>query len=121
MTIKEEIQIEEYKRTFAEAYKQGFIDAMSVCKTEPTISKMEQVEITADDFNEDDESCEKCRWFNPMKNLGCNLDDDECYYSPKDEPQTEMTTEQVVNELLSIKKILDDGKMPTDCAWGKDS
>ena len=30
----------------------------------------------------------------------------------KDEPQTEMTTEQVVNELLSIKKILDDGKMP---------
>ncbi len=35
MTIKEEIQIEEYKRTFAEAYKQGFIDAMSVCKTEP--------------------------------------------------------------------------------------
>ena len=29
MTIKEEIQIEEYKRTFAEAYKQGFIDAMS--------------------------------------------------------------------------------------------
>ena len=44
MTIKEEIQIEEYKRTFAEAYKQGFIDAMSVCKTEPTISKMEQVD-----------------------------------------------------------------------------
>lgn len=35
MTIKEEIQIEEYKRAFAEAYKQGFIDAMSVCKTEP--------------------------------------------------------------------------------------
>ena len=35
MTIKEEIEIEEYKRTFAEAYKQGFIDAMSVCKTEP--------------------------------------------------------------------------------------
>lgn len=32
MTIKEEIQIEEYKRTFAEAYKQGFIDAMSVMK-----------------------------------------------------------------------------------------
>ena len=30
----------------------------------------------------------------------------------KDEPQTEMTTEQVVTELLSIKKILDDGKMP---------
>lgn len=30
----------------------------------------------------------------------------------KDEPQTEMTTEQIVNELLSIKKILDDGKMP---------
>lgn len=30
MTIKEEIQIEEYKRTFAEAYKQGFIDAMSM-------------------------------------------------------------------------------------------
>ena len=30
----------------------------------------------------------------------------------KDEPQTEMTTEQVVNELLSIKKIIDDGKMP---------
>ena len=29
-----------------------------------------------------------------------------------DEPQTEMTTEQIVNELLSIKKILDDGKMP---------
>ena len=53
MTIKEEIQIEEYKRTFAEAYKQGFIDAMSVCKTEPTTedcstvptcSKMEQVD-----------------------------------------------------------------------------
>jgi SAM-dependent methyltransferase len=58
-------------------------------KTEPTISKMEQVEITADDFNEDDESCENCRWFNPMKSLGCNLDEDECYYSPKDEPQTE--------------------------------
>ena len=35
MTIKEEVQIEEYKRAFAEAYKQGFIDAMSVCKTEP--------------------------------------------------------------------------------------
>lgn len=35
MTIKEEIQIEEYKRTFAEAYKQGFIDAMNVYKTEP--------------------------------------------------------------------------------------
>ena len=35
MTIKEEIQIEEYKRTFAEAYKQGFIDAMSVYDTEP--------------------------------------------------------------------------------------
>lgn len=35
MTIKEEIQIEEYKRTFAEAYKQGFIDAMSVYNTEP--------------------------------------------------------------------------------------
>lgn len=35
MTIKEEIQIEEYKRAFAEAYKQGFIDAMSMCKTEP--------------------------------------------------------------------------------------
>ena len=30
----------------------------------------------------------------------------------KDEPQTEMTTEQIVNELLSIKQILDDGKMP---------
>ena len=30
----------------------------------------------------------------------------------KDEPQTEMTTEQIVNELLSIKKILDDGKLP---------
>ena len=29
-----------------------------------------------------------------------------------DEPQTEMTTEQIVNELLSIKQILDDGKMP---------
>ena len=29
-----------------------------------------------------------------------------------DEPQTEMTTEQIVNELLSMKKILDDGKMP---------
>ena len=58
-------------------------------QTEPTISKMEQVEITADDFNEDDESCENCRWFNPMKSLGCNLDDDECYYSPKDEPQTD--------------------------------
>ena len=29
-----------------------------------------------------------------------------------DEPQTEMTTEQIVNELLSIKKILDDGKLP---------
>lgn len=36
MTIKEEIQIEEYKHTFAEAYKQGFIDAMSVYKTEPS-------------------------------------------------------------------------------------
>lgn len=36
MTIKEEIQIEEYKRTFAEAYKQGFKDAMSVCKTKQT-------------------------------------------------------------------------------------
>ena len=32
MTIKEEIQIEEYKRAFAEAYKQGFIDAMSMMK-----------------------------------------------------------------------------------------
>ena len=30
----------------------------------------------------------------------------------EDEPQTEMTTEQIVNELLSLKKILDDGKMP---------
>ena len=30
-------------------------------KTEPTISKMEQVKITADYFNEDDESCENCR------------------------------------------------------------
>ena len=40
MTIKEEIQIEEYKRTFAEAYKQGFIDAMSVCKTEPNLSEI---------------------------------------------------------------------------------
>ena len=29
-----------------------------------------------------------------------------------DEPQTEMTTEQIVNELLSIKQILDDGKLP---------
>lgn len=35
MTIKEEIQIEEYKRTFAEAYKQGFMDAINMCKTEP--------------------------------------------------------------------------------------
>ena len=35
MTIKEEIQIEEYTRVFAEAYKQGFIDAMNMCKTEP--------------------------------------------------------------------------------------
>jgi hypothetical protein len=32
MTIKEEIQIEEYKRAFAEAYKQGIIDAMSMMK-----------------------------------------------------------------------------------------
>ena len=32
MTIKEEIQIEEYKRTFSEAYKQGFIDAINVIK-----------------------------------------------------------------------------------------
>ena len=39
MTIKEEIQIEEYKRAFAEAYKQGFIDAMSVCKTEPQMER----------------------------------------------------------------------------------
>ena len=39
----------------------------------------------------------------------------------EDEPQTEMTTDQIVNELLSIKQILADGKMPTDCAWGKDS
>ena len=42
---------------------------------------------------------------------------EECYayLCEKDEvpmPQTEMTTEQIVNELLSIKQILDDGKMP---------
>ena len=50
-------------------------------KTEPTSSKMEQV-------------------------------DKDINVRSKDETQTEMTTEQVVHELLSIKKILDDGKLP---------
>ncbi len=45
MTIKEEIQIEEYKRTFAEAYKQGFIDAMSMCKIEPLPKAINGVKI----------------------------------------------------------------------------
>ena len=45
MTIKEEIQIEEYKRTFAEAYKQGFIDAMSMCKVEPLPKAINGVKI----------------------------------------------------------------------------
>ena len=93
MTIKEEIQIEEYKRTFAEAYKQGFIDAMSVCKTEP---QTDIHGLTDCDFCKE-KNCEDCE-------------------GGKDEPQTEMTTEQIVNELLSIKKILDDGKMPKDQA-----
>ena len=39
MTLKEEVQFEEYKRAFAEAYKQGFMDAMSVFKTEQTVDK----------------------------------------------------------------------------------
>ena len=74
--------------TYMKQCEYYFMECRFEPKDEPTISKMEQVEITADDFNEDDESCENCRWFNPMKSLGCNLDDDECYYSPKDEPQT---------------------------------
>ena len=64
----------------------------------------------------------------PTKCLGCLYSDlDKAFHpcascvdfgkyvgevSGKVEPQTEMTTEQVVNELLSIKQILDDGKMP---------
>ena len=63
MTIKEEIQLEEYKRTFAEAYKQGFMDAMSVCKTEPQI-----------------EYCPRC---------GMRILVDK----PKEEPQTERSSE----------------------------
>ena len=39
MTIKEEVQIEEYKRAFAEAYRQGFIDAINMCKDCETCSK----------------------------------------------------------------------------------
>ena len=36
----------------------------------------------------------------------------------KDTQMAEMTTEQIVDEMLSIKKIIDDGKMPqTDCSW----
>ena len=48
MTIKEEIQIEEYKRAFAEAYKQGFIDAMSVCKTENSSEKPNNLERSSE-------------------------------------------------------------------------
>ena len=49
MTIKEEIQIEEYKRTFAEAYKQGFMDAMSACKTKSQTYVINPQEPTNDD------------------------------------------------------------------------
>ena len=63
--------------------------------------------------------CNKCKWYGDKQVCGrCRSKN---LYAPKDEPQTEMTTEQIVNELLSIKQILDKGKMPTDCAWGKDS
>ncbi len=47
MTIREEIQIEEYKRVFAEAYKQGFIDAINVMYGYSTFEKVKE------DKNED--------------------------------------------------------------------
>lgn len=67
------------------------------------------------------QTCEDCEHWNDTED-GC-ADRHGCKTEPQtvrsnlepfrvDEPQTEMTTEQIVNELLSIKKILDDGKMP---------
>ena len=56
--------------------------------------------LEADRKTEPQTDCDNCMY------LHCN------YECGEDEPQTEMTTEQIVNELLSIKQILDDGKMP---------
>ena len=75
MTIKEEIQIEEYKRTFAEAYKQGFIDAMSVCKTEP---------ITHDDYIESENDYLEARCLNCNNAKACKEKHwDGCVYEPQ--------------------------------------
>ena len=82
MTIKEEIQIKEYKRTFAEAYKQGFIDAMSVRKTEP---------------RKEQHFCDKCRYlYRDFKyGLSCYrlMDNEPCKYEDRKTEQTEREDE----------------------------
>ena len=98
MTIKEEIQIEEYKRTFAEAYKQGFIDAMSVCKTEPNLSEFPNSSdepqtdtitftYTEEEWNEIQDWKDRM-WTEAMKSCGFNVDGYR-QGQPKTEPQTE--------------------------------
>ena len=75
------------------------------------------IEMLSEKARESDEpqtDCNGCKFVGtydtefPCANCSRKTKD---YYA-KDEPQTEMTTEQIVNELLSIKQILDDGKMP---------
>ena len=61
-------------------------------KTEPTISKMEQVDkdINVRSKDEPQRDCDKCKWYDTgLCWSKIDSDDHSCHYEPKDEPQTE--------------------------------
>ena len=70
------------------AYERGKREALK--QTEPTISKMEQVdEPQTNPFVPPYDNCKTCKWWNDIIGGFGECFVDECEYEPKDEPQTE--------------------------------
>lgn len=124
MTIKEEIEIEEYKRTFAEAYKQGFIDAMIVCKTEPQTDKLTEEKRCIEGFiemmkatnaygiNDKDKTepqltpnyCGTCKYREvPCGDLPCDVCHGYSHFEPKTEPITHDDYIETENDHLEAR------------------
>ena len=80
--ITEEVLVENAARWFLTALKR-LLDEETGRKTEPTISKMEQVEPQTEEMV----SCQTCRHWIPYE---CT--NDKCHYEPKTE-QTERSSE----------------------------
>ena len=86
-----------------------------VDKTEPTISKMEQVadEPQTEEWHDD---CDTCMWYDGACTIPC------CDYEPKDEPQTYITEDRDTQILdawqvhhRNTTSVEDEPQ--TDCAW----